>query len=89
MVEMAAEMKAKGYSGPAIDVVMSDGKMLVVDGHHRLAAAKMAGLSEVPINVIDDIASHPSSWRTIEEVAQDAATVGPNTLRFKGKLLPY
>lgn len=70
-------------------MILHNGEMFIVDGHHRLAAAKMAGLTEVPIKVIDDIATHPSSWRSVEEVVKDAASVGPNTLRKKGKLLPY
>jgi hypothetical protein len=80
--EMAADMKAKGFD-PAhpVDVVESGGDMFIVDGHHRVAAAKRAGLQEVPVTVVDDIASHPSSFRSVEEVVQDAATVGPDRLR--------
>lgn len=82
---MADEMKRSGYDGPPIDVVVKDGEMFVVDGHHRLKAARMAGLDRVPINVVDDIAAHPSSWRSVDEVVQDAASVGPDNLRDKGR----
>jgi hypothetical protein len=89
VVEMAAAMKRDGFKGPPIDVVLDNGEMYVVDGHHRLAAAKMAGLQDVPINVVYDIAAHPSGWNSIAEVVRDAGTVGPNNLRLNGKRLPY
>jgi RHS repeat-associated protein len=89
VIEMAAAMKREGFSGPPIDVVVHKGEMYVVDGHHRLAASKMAGLGEVPIRIIDDISSHPSSWKSIEEVVEDARAARPNNLRLKGKQLPY
>ena len=85
VLRMADEMAISGYSGPPIDVVVANGEMFVVDGHHRLKAARISGLDQVPINVVHDIASHPSSWRTVDEVIQDAATVGPDILRDKGR----
>ena len=60
-----------------------------VDGHHRLAASKMAGLKEVPVNIVDDIAGHKSTWSTVQEVVEDAATVGANNIRIKGKRVGY
>ena len=82
-------MKKYGYDGPPIDVVMREGTMYVVDGHHRLAASKMAGLKEVPVNIVDDIAGHKSTWSTVQEVVEDAATVGANNIRIKGKRVEY
>lgn len=84
VLQMAEDMKTHGYHGPPIDVVVKNGEMFIVDGHHRLKAAKLANLETVPVRIIDDIASHPSSWKTIDEVALDAATVGPDNLRNKG-----
>ncbi|NOK11035.1 RHS repeat-associated core domain-containing protein [Corallococcus exercitus] len=89
VIQMAELIEKEGYKLPPIDVVIHEGEMFVVDGHHRLAAAKMAGLLEVPVNVIRDIASHFSSWKTIEEVVQDAASVGPNSLRVKGQKVGF
>lgn len=82
---MAEEMTATGYDGPPIDVVVVEGKMYVVDGHHRLKAAKVARLPSVPIRVVEDLAKHRSSWKTLDEVVRDAAEVGPDNLRHKGK----
>ena len=87
---MASDMKTNGFD-PAhpIEVVIYDGEMFVVDGHHRLAAAKMARLKDVPVRVTDDIASHKSSFQTVAEVVRDAANTTSNRLRHKGKLLPF
>ena len=40
-------------SGP-ISIVRNGDDMYVLDGHHRLAAAKFAGLDEVPIQDVTD-----------------------------------
>ncbi len=40
-------------SGP-ISVARNGDDMYVLDGHHRLAAAKLAGLEEVPIQDVTD-----------------------------------
>lgn len=42
------DIKANGIQEP-IKYVEYDGQMYVVDGHHRLLAAKKLGLTEVPI----------------------------------------
>ncbi|MFB1483303.1 RHS repeat-associated core domain-containing protein [Corallococcus sp. RDP092CA] len=89
VIQMAEAIKQEGYRLPPIDVVVHEGEMFVVDGHHRLSAARMAGLLEVPVNVIEDIASHFSSWKTVEEVVQDASSVGPNGLRVKGQKVGF
>ena len=47
-------MKEQGGYGdfPPIEVAEIDGKMIIVDGHHRAAAAKAAGISKVPIKIV-------------------------------------
>ncbi|MBN1600170.1 MAG: ParB N-terminal domain-containing protein, partial [Chitinispirillaceae bacterium] len=54
IARMAAAMKAGTFdwkaSGPIV-VAMRDGLTIVIDGHHRAAAAIKAGLSKVPITV--------------------------------------
>ena len=45
-------MKTDGYGNfPPIDVANAEGRLIIVDGHHRAAAAARAGLREVPVNV--------------------------------------
>lgn len=43
------EVKADGMIKEPISYILHDGKKYVVDGHHRLSAAKMAGFKEVPV----------------------------------------
>jgi len=45
-------MKANGYgSFPPIEAANAEGRLIILDGHHRAAAAARAGLPEVPVNV--------------------------------------
>lgn len=46
------DIKANGIQEP-IKYVEYDGQMYVVDGHHRLLAAKKLGLTEVPIEKVE------------------------------------
>ncbi|WP_223670520.1 hemagglutinin repeat-containing protein, partial [Xanthomonas citri] len=46
------DMKANGYDvNHPIDVAKVDGKLIIIDGHHRALAAPRAGIKEVPVNV--------------------------------------
>ena len=42
------------YNGPPIQVFEYRGRLIVVDGHHRLAAAQAAGLKEIPFIHLTD-----------------------------------
>jgi filamentous hemagglutinin len=45
-------MAADGYgSFPPIDAASAEGRLIILDGHHRALAATRAGLREVPVNV--------------------------------------
>jgi len=45
-------MKADGYGNfPPIEAANAEGRLIIIDGHHRAAAAARAGLREVPVNV--------------------------------------
>lgn len=49
---LAKDMRANGYDATKpIDAANVDGKMIIIDGHHRAAAASKAGLKDVPVNV--------------------------------------
>ena len=84
--EIAESMRSQGYVGDAIKVVESDGRMIIVDGHHRAAAAIR---TQTPVNVQvlgpDAFPMGTGGWQSIDEVIQSSAGVGPNRLRPPGK----
>jgi hypothetical protein len=46
-------IKTEGFkSSNPIQVARIDGKLVIIDGHHRTAAAIRAGLREVPVKII-------------------------------------
>ena len=57
--------------------------------HINTGGTLKSGLKEVPVNIVDDIAGHKSTWSTVQEVVEDAATVGANNIRIKGKRVEY
>jgi ParB-like nuclease domain len=79
--EIAESMRANGWQGDPIKVVEPQGQRIVVDGHHRLAAAQRAGI-DVQYEVVD-----PSTvigrgmWTSVDDILQDTYTIGPNRLR--------
>ena len=82
--EIADGMRESGYRGPPIDVVESNGKYYIIDGHHRAAAARRTG-TPVDIRVVDDITNHPSGFRSIEEVVTDAQLEGRDRITHPEK----
>jgi len=50
--KLKADIKANGIQEP-IKVVEHNGQQFVVDGHHRLRAAKELGLKDVPIQKVE------------------------------------
>jgi uncharacterized ParB-like nuclease family protein len=77
--DIAASMRQSGYNGPPIDVVEHNGQYYIIDGHHRAAAARRTSTA-VDIRVVDDVANHPSSYKSVEEVVRDAQLLGPDRL---------
>ena len=73
-------MRQNGYVGDGIDVVEVNSQRYIVDGHHRAAAARRTGTS-VKVNVVDDIASHPSGYNSVDDVVRSADSVGRDRLR--------
>lgn len=62
-----------------------DGTQYVVDGHHRLSAARRAGLDEVKVEDVTDQLNNGGflGYPDMDDVLNSAATVGPD------KLNPY
>jgi hypothetical protein len=50
--KLTKNIKAEGIKEP-LTVTEHDGKLYILDGHHRALAATKAGISEVPINIVD------------------------------------
>lgn len=49
---LTKDMKANGYdTNHSIEVANVDGKLIILDGHHRAQAAVRAGIKDVPVNV--------------------------------------
>lgn len=80
--DIAESMKKEGWTGPPIRAIEHKGKLIIIDGHHRLAAAKQVGLKNVPVEVVP-FEPRPGSWQTLEELLYDAAAVGRDKLRKK------
>jgi len=79
--EMADAMRATDWDGPPIRVVEANGRRYVVDGHHRLEAARRAGI-DVPYEVVDPATViGPGQWSSLDDIIQDANSVGGNRLR--------
>lgn len=74
-------MRENGYdSSQPIDVVLSDGTMYIVDGHHWAAAARRTG-TQVDVKIVDDIKSHHSNFNSIDDVIEAAGSVSNDRLR--------
>ena len=45
-------MREKGYADfPPVDIVIVEGRRIIIDGHHRAAAAARAGIKEIPVRI--------------------------------------
>ena len=79
--QMSDIMRNDGYAFDPIDVIQHDGAMIIVDGHHRAAAAM---LTNTPVNVrvvgSDQFPMGSGGWQSIEEVILGSHTAGPNRL---------
>lgn len=64
-----------------LEVAPPQGQRIVVGGHHRLAAAKGAGL-DVPDQSVDpSTVIGPGQWNSMEDILQDTFLVGRDRLR--------
>jgi ParB-like nuclease domain len=65
---LSRDMRANGYN-PDFPVTAAevDGRLILMDGHHRTDAAIRAGLSEIPVRVV------PVTPAQAVQLGQDAA----------------
>ncbi|WP_203793607.1 polymorphic toxin-type HINT domain-containing protein, partial [Cellulomonas oligotrophica] len=79
--EIADSMRSGGWQGDPIRVVNLNGQRIVVDGHHRLAAAQRVGI-DIPYEVVPPSSVvGPGQWSSVDDILRDAAAVGPNRIR--------
>ncbi len=77
---IANDLKANGWKGDPIKAYKHEGEMYVLDGHHRLEAAKIADV-EVQFEIVDDLAEW--GYESAEELLKHVDDVGPNRLRIR------
>lgn len=53
MIELAENMKTRGWNGRPLIVVDCGGEYSALTGSHRLQAAGIAGLDEIPVAIVD------------------------------------
>ena len=86
VIRLAQEMKENGFQNiPAVSVISHEGKLILVDGHHRVAAARLARI-DVPYEIVDEtwlVAN--TGWSSIAEVVADSMKF--NAFHLTEKLL--
>ena len=74
-------MRTNGWQGAPIDVIELNGQRIVVDGHHRLAAARRAGI-DVQYQIVDPSTVIGSGKHSsIDDILQSRYLVGRDRLR--------
>lgn len=61
IARLAASIAAEGLIAPILVKASGDGRATVIAGHRRLAAAKLAGLAEVPVTYYEGERDRPAS----------------------------
>jgi hypothetical protein len=86
-----SQWKVNGWNGPPIKVVEVNGKMYVVDGHHRLAAGTQAGL-KIPYEVVGpSTVIGPGQWSSVDDIVREhrmcANLRKPRWIAFGGRVV--
>jgi hypothetical protein len=78
--DYAESMRTGGWQGEPIKVVENNGKRYIIDGHHRVEAARRAGI-DVQYKIASPAEMAERGFDSIDEVIRAAAEAGPNRLR--------
>ena len=70
---LAKNMRIKGWEGPPIKVFEHNGTRYVLDGHHRLAAARQAGISEIPYELVPTSRLGDFGYQSVDELLSAAS----------------
>lgn len=81
-------MKENGWQGDPISVAKIEDDFYVLDGHHRVAAAKRAGI-DVPYRVILDVEIRARYPGGADDITTAWVEVGPDRLVNKHKRPGY
>lgn len=74
-------MRTNGWQGDPITVIESGGEFYILDGHHRIAAARRVGGFEIPYRTITEADLPRFGYRIILEVIEASGNAPPNRLR--------
>ncbi len=76
------QFKSEGeFAGDPLIAIKHQGKYYVVDGHHRLKAAKIAGVDAKVRFVEPSTIFSEGGFRDIQDILNSAATAGPDNIR--------
>ena len=78
--QYAESMRTGGWQGGPIKVVEHNGKRYVIDGHHRVEAARRAGI-DVQYEIASPSEMAMRGYKSIDDVIRAASEAGPNRLR--------
>jgi len=73
--ELTAKMKANGWQGDPISVFEHNGSKYILDGHHRAAAARAAGI-DVPYVSVPATQLQQFGYKSVDAVIWAAAEAG-------------
>ncbi|MHC8349864.1 RHS repeat-associated core domain-containing protein [Pseudomonas sp. RT4P38] len=80
---IAKDMRETGFDANfPIDVAENDGKLYILDGHHRATAARQTS-TRVIIKLVRDIAGHRGTLNNIDDVIESASNVGHDRLELR------
>jgi ParB-like chromosome segregation protein Spo0J len=71
--QIAESMRAGGWNGPPIKVFEHNGVKYVLDGHHRLAAARQVGLAEVPYESVPASQLGQYGYQSVDDLLRAAS----------------
>ncbi len=79
-IEESMRMRNRGFVGEPIKVVEVNGRRYVLDGDHRLEAARRVGV-EVKLEVVDQSSLPSYNYKSVDEVLRASDNATPNRLR--------
>jgi hypothetical protein len=83
VIRLAQLMQTEGWGNlPPIKVADINGKMVVADGMHRLAAAKLTGINVQYELVSEDWLKTNTGWKSLAELEVDSMTAGNRLDKF-------
>jgi hypothetical protein len=79
--EIADSMRRNGFQGEPIKIFEHNGEKFILDGHHRIAAARRAGLDDIPFESIPESRLGEFGFGSADDVLRAAREAGGDRLR--------